>query len=201
VGHQEAAVGEERSGLATLAAILSSPLLWKTHKPIVEALAARPVGVTGPELDALLGSPSAHKRLTELRALGVAEIRGIRARSAVWVLTWKLPATPILDCERPTAPQPHTVAPPQETTTTPVGVVLQEDVLRRCLPVLRGTYLRLVRHKDPAATDIKKLCGWVAEIAPEPTAPPMPPLPFPKAPPKKTEVRAPWWTGTPWSPS
>jgi hypothetical protein len=180
---------------ARLEELLASPLLWKTHKAVVKALANSANGVTGPALDLLVGNSSAHKRLNELRDLGVVEARGTRDRCAVWFLTGKLPvspaATPVY--EVPTAPQPD---PTPNTTREPVEVVFQEEVLQRCLPVLRKLYLNMMRAKNSAAPDIKLLSVWVADMVPEPESQPLTPLPPPKAPPKDSpKAQPPWWTG------
>jgi len=192
------AVNENSEPDASLEELLGSPLLWKTHKVIVRAMAGQPLGITGPDLDLMLNAPSAHKRLNELRKLGVVEARGTRNKCALWFLTWKLPAVfvPVSAYERPTAPQPD---PDPNRIREPVEIVLQEEVLQRCLPVLRKLYLDMMRTKDSAAPDIKLLSGWVADMMPTQAALPAAPLPPPKAPPKEeSKPQPPWWSGQSW---
>jgi len=192
--------------MATLDEILASPLIWKSHQPIVKALVDHPEGLTGGQIDALVCDASAHKRICELKTLGVVETRGAREnenkrKAALWFLTGNLPAKPcaVLQLpanEKPTAPQPE---PAPDRIREPVEIVLQEEVLQRCLPTLRRLYLGLMQSHDPTAADIKQLSNWVADMLPKEEPAPQPPLPAPVAPPKPPATQmqqmdiGPWW--------
>lgn len=130
--------------------ILDDSLLGQMQREAATEL-ARYGTLTGRELDDALKSVSAHKRLSELLEMGVAEVKELRAckitgrEVEAWGLTGKKPIK---------AAGKKTVATPRPTKAQ----------LARCLPSLRGLYLVLMKSNDPVAADVKQLGHWIADL-------------------------------------
>lgn len=137
------------TSLAAYQDIMESRLLGDMQRRVVSAL-GREGSLTGRELNDALDSVSAHKRLSELKAMGVIRVRTVRKcritgrEVEAWELTGEMPSKP-------------TDGPPQVSRPS-------TEQLRRCLPALRRMYLALTREKDPAAADMKHLGRWVAAL-------------------------------------
>jgi hypothetical protein len=124
---------------------------------------ARHESLTGRELDDVLKSMSAHKRLSELEAMGVIRVKEVRAcritgrEVEAWEMTGK-------KAEKPLGKKSTVAGRPTKAQ------------LQRCLPSLRGLYLSLVSAKDPVASDIKQLGLWIAASTSETEPAPTPPV-------------------------
>lgn len=131
---------------------------------------ARHESLTGRELDDVLKSMSAHKRLSELEDMGVIYVKEVRPCRITgrdveaWAMTGKK-AVKVANVKAAVVPKP--------TKTT----------LRRCLPALRRLYLDMMTSHKPDADAIEELGRWIASTTQENNAePPAPMLPPPTAP-------------------
>lgn len=117
---------------------------------------ARHETLTGRELNDVLKSVSAHKRLSELEEMGVIYVKEVRPcritgrEVEAWAMTGK-------------KAEKH----PAKKSATP-GRPTKAQLLK-CLPSLRKLYLTMVAAKDPAAEDIKRLGQWIAATGEEST--------------------------------
>lgn len=130
--------------------IMDSRLLGDMQRRVVSAL-AREGSLTGRELNDALDSVSAHKRLSELKEMGVIKVRSLRKCRITGreVEAWEL-----------TGSMPKKLADSAPSVSRPT-----KEQLRKCLPALRRMYLALMREKDPAAADMKHLGRWVSSLA------------------------------------
>lgn len=130
--------------------ILDNSLLGQMQREAATEL-ARYGTLTGRELNDALKSVSAHKRLSELQEMGVAEVKEIRAckitgrEVEAWGLTGKKP-TKVVGKKAVAHPRPS------------------KEQLSRCLPGLLGLYFVMMKRNDPATADIKQLARWISDF-------------------------------------
>ena len=134
--------------------ILEDGTLGQMQREVATEI-ARHETLTGRELNDVLKSVSAHKRLSELEEMGVIYAKEVRAcritgrEVEAWAMTGK-------KAERHPSKKPATISKPTRAQ------------LQRCLPSLRKLYLTMMSSKDPVAEDIKHLGQWIAATCEEP---------------------------------